>query len=262
MGTDLVKDPRVLEAAYDDAAGRHGRVQPQRAARAQPRARRRLRPGRLRARRAVRPRARVDRDAPARDARAARARSCAARPRRCTSTPARSCAPRSAPSSRASGSRATSPRPASSSARWLTDPDGLFALASLAAPATAPTGQRCRLRRAWTSRAVGASSSAAPPGSARRPSARCTSAARVVTIADVNAEKGEALAAELGRASSSPATCARRSRSQAAVEPAAAARRRAAHRGLLRRHRLGAEGRRLQGPAPAAAVRDDHPRST
>ena len=39
LGTDLVKDIDVLEAAYDDAAGRDGRVQPQRPARHQPRAR-------------------------------------------------------------------------------------------------------------------------------------------------------------------------------------------------------------------------------
>ena len=44
-----------------------------------------------------------------------------------------------------------------------------------------------------------------------------------MTIADVNAEKGEALADELGRARSSPATCARRTRSQAAVDAAAEA---------------------------------------
>ena len=69
LGTDLVKDPAVIEAAYDDAAGRHRRVQPQRAARDQPRARRRLRPRRVRARRVLRPPPRVDRDAPARAAR-------------------------------------------------------------------------------------------------------------------------------------------------------------------------------------------------
>ena len=34
LGADLVKDPAVLEAAYDDAAGRDRRVQPQRPARA------------------------------------------------------------------------------------------------------------------------------------------------------------------------------------------------------------------------------------
>ena len=50
LGTDLVKDAGRLVAAYDDAAGRHRRVQPQRAARPQPRARRRLRPRPLRPR--------------------------------------------------------------------------------------------------------------------------------------------------------------------------------------------------------------------
>ena len=39
----------------------------------------------------------------------------------------------------------------------------------------------------------------------------------------------------------------------------AAGRRRSADRRLLCRHRLGAEGRRLQGTAPADAVRDDSP---
>ena len=42
LGVDLVKDPRVLEAAYNDAAGVTARVQPQHPARRQPRARRRL----------------------------------------------------------------------------------------------------------------------------------------------------------------------------------------------------------------------------
>ena len=68
---------RCIEAAYDDAAGRHRRVQPQRPARDQPRARRRLRPRRLRPRRVLRPPPRVGRDAPARARRAARVRSCA-----------------------------------------------------------------------------------------------------------------------------------------------------------------------------------------
>ena len=42
LGTDLVKDPAVLEAAYNDSAGVTARVQPQPPARAQPRARGRL----------------------------------------------------------------------------------------------------------------------------------------------------------------------------------------------------------------------------
>ena len=59
LGTDLVKDPDVLEAAYDDAAGVTAAVQPQRADDHQPRAGRRL-PGRaLRARRLLRPGARA-----------------------------------------------------------------------------------------------------------------------------------------------------------------------------------------------------------
>ena len=68
LGTDLVKDPAVLEAAYNDSRGRHRGVQPQHAGGHQPRAGRRLRPRRLRARRVLRPRAGVDRDAPARAA--------------------------------------------------------------------------------------------------------------------------------------------------------------------------------------------------
>ena len=55
LGTDLVNDEAAMVAAYDDAAGRHGGVQPQRAARPQPGARRRLRRRRLRPRRAVGP---------------------------------------------------------------------------------------------------------------------------------------------------------------------------------------------------------------
>ena len=55
LGTDLVKDRAVIEAAYNDSDGRDRRVQPQRAARAQPGARRRLRPRGLRARRLLRP---------------------------------------------------------------------------------------------------------------------------------------------------------------------------------------------------------------
>ena len=57
IGTDLVKDPRVLQAAYDDAQGVTARVQPQRPTRAQSRARRRLRARRLRPCRAVQRRA-------------------------------------------------------------------------------------------------------------------------------------------------------------------------------------------------------------
>ena len=51
LGTDLVKDPRIIEAAYNDAAGHHRRVQPQPPLRAQPRARRGLPARELRAHR-------------------------------------------------------------------------------------------------------------------------------------------------------------------------------------------------------------------
>ena len=93
LGLDLVKDVDRLEAAYDDGAGRHRRVQQERARGDEPRARRRLRRVAVRARRGVRAGHRADRDA-------ARARS---RRTPCTSTrsistcrsrPARRCAPR------------------------------------------------------------------------------------------------------------------------------------------------------------------------
>ncbi len=53
LGTDLVKDPAILEAAYNDSRGRHCGVQQERPRRPQPGARRRLRPRLLRARRAL-----------------------------------------------------------------------------------------------------------------------------------------------------------------------------------------------------------------
>ncbi len=48
LGIDLQKDPRVIEAAYNDRPGRHGRVQPQSPGADQSRARRRLRPAPVR----------------------------------------------------------------------------------------------------------------------------------------------------------------------------------------------------------------------
>ena len=132
LGTDLVKDPAMIEAAYDDSEGitaefnrnvlhvinreldadfvpeafehvaffdrRHEWVEM-----------------RLRAHAALQ--------------RADRATSTCAS----SSPPARSCAPRSAPSSPARGSRPTSRPPGSRSSEWYTDPDELFAL-SLARP--------------------------------------------------------------------------------------------------------------------------------
>ncbi len=111
LGTDLVKDPAVLEAAYNDSAGVTAAFNRNMLAVDQPRAGRRLRPRRLRARRVLRPRAAVDRDAPARAA-AAWSSTCASSTSTCTSPTARSCARRSARSSRASGSRPTWSRPA------------------------------------------------------------------------------------------------------------------------------------------------------
>ena len=63
LGTDLVKDRGRLVAAYDDAAGRDGGVQPERAARPQRAAGWGLRSGPVRARGAVERRRAVDRDA-------------------------------------------------------------------------------------------------------------------------------------------------------------------------------------------------------
>ena len=109
LGTDLVKDPAVIEAAYDDSAGVTAAFNRNVLRGHQPRARRGLRPGRVRPRRVLRPRSRVDRDATA-------GAVAADRPRRarstspCTSPRARSCGPRSARSSRPSGWRPTSLR--------------------------------------------------------------------------------------------------------------------------------------------------------
>ena len=73
LGTDLVKDPAIIEAAYNDAAGVTAEFNRNVLAGRQPRAGRRLRPRRVRARRVLRPPARVGRDAPARPRAAGRA---------------------------------------------------------------------------------------------------------------------------------------------------------------------------------------------
>ena len=113
LGTDLVKDPRVLEAAYDDSAGVTAEFNRNVLLVAQPRARRRLRPRPLRPRRVLRPGARVDRDAAARPP---RAHASASPPSTSTSRSpaARSCGRRSRPSSRPTASPPTSRPPASS----------------------------------------------------------------------------------------------------------------------------------------------------
>ena len=77
VGTDLAGDPARIRSGLRRRRGRHGAVQPQRAARAQPRAGRRLRPGRLLPRGALRPRPALGRDAAALRA---RRRPCAWRP--------------------------------------------------------------------------------------------------------------------------------------------------------------------------------------
>ena len=71
-----------------------------------------------------------------------------------------------------------------------------------------------------------------------------------VVIADLNAEKGEALAGELGeRAGFMEANVMEPEPVQAAVDAAAGRGGRPADLGLLRRHRLGAAHRRQAGPA-------------
>ena len=103
--------------------------------------------------------------------------------------------------------------------------------------------RRCRSRERTRS------SPAGPRASARRPRAGCTRTAPRVVIADLNAEKGEALAAELGeRASFVEANVLEPDQVQAAVD-AATERRRAADLGLLRGDRLGAADRLQAGPA-------------
>ena len=76
--------------------------------------------------------------------------------------------------------------------RWLTDPEELFAL----------TLSQAQLGHRLSDRAdrgfFGNRRSAGPPGSARRPFAACTQQGAIVTVADINAEKGAALASELG----------------------------------------------------------------
>ena len=76
-----------------------------------------------------------------------------------------------------------------------------------------------------------------------------------LTIADVNDERGQALADELGARF---VACDVRDEEQVAGRGRRrqGGRRRPEDLDLLRRHRLGAEGRGLQGPAPADALRD------
>ena len=173
-------------------AGRHGGVQPQRAARDQPRARRRLRPRRVRPRRLLRPPPRVDRDAPARAAPVQRAdrpsSTCAS-----SSPPARSCAPRSARSSRAARLEADFAAAGLALDRWFTDPHDLFAL-SLARSASTVGFSPCRSAAAGALVAGGAS------GLGEATARRLHADGAHVVIADLNEERGEALAAELGRA--------------------------------------------------------------
>ena len=151
----------------------------------------------LRARRVLRPRARVDRDAPAR---AARAWTCGSRAldldvalRR-----ARGAAHRDQREVHAASASRATWRGGPRAAAVLTDPDELFAL-SLSRPAGGDGGPGShRVRRPCGSREAGRSSPAARRGSARPRRGACTSRAPDVTIADLNAERGEALADELG----------------------------------------------------------------
>ena len=139
--------------------------------------------------------------------------------------------------------------------RWLTDPEELFALTLSRAPST-QAARRIGSAR-WRSRAAAALVVGGASGLGEATVRALHARGAVVTIADVNAEKGQALAR---RARADFVACDVREEDQveAAVEQAAAGERRAAHRDLLRGHRLGAEGRGLEGPAPAAALRDDH----
>ena len=108
-------------------AGRHGRVQPQRAARAQPRAA---------APTSTPTTSSTSRCSTARTSGsrcgcapvASTRRWCATSTCRCTSTPARSCGPRSAPSSRRRGCSRDLSAAGLELVRWLTDPEEMFAL--------------------------------------------------------------------------------------------------------------------------------------
>ena len=197
-------------------------------------------------------RARVDRDAPARAPRAHDA-TCAASTCPCTSTPARSCAPRSARSSRPSALEGDLAAAGLELVRWLTDPEELFALTLSRA---APIG-RLRAPMQIEGSAAIVVGGASGLGEATVRALHERGAQRD----DRRRQRREGRRRSPTSSASTFVACDVREEDQ--VEAAVAARRRgrrrAAHRGLLRRHRLGAEGRRLQGPAPAAAVRDDHP---
>jgi NAD(P)-dependent dehydrogenase (short-subunit alcohol dehydrogenase family) len=102
-------------------------------------------------------------------------------------------------------------------------------------------------------------SSAEPPGWARRPARRLRAQGAALTIADVNAEKGEALADELGVAF---VACDVREEDQvqAAVAAAAAADGRPAHLRVLRRHRDGRRRSRARaGPIRWSPSRSSSP---
>ena len=93
----------------------------------------------------------------------------------------------------------------------------------------------CRAQERW--------SPAGPRGSARRRRGRWPAAGARSTIADLNAEKGEALAAELGRARLRQRRRDRRGRGRGRGRAGRGGRRRPADLGLLRRDRLGRAGR-------------------
>ncbi len=145
LGTDLVKDPGRLVAAYDDAAGVTAEFNRNVLRVAQPRARRRLRPGGVRARRSLRSRSRVDRDAAALE-RCADRHHRRPRPRPSTSPTVKSCAPRSAPSSAGSGSSASFAPPGSSSRNGGPIPTGTSRSRS-PSPADPSLGSRCLTSR-------------------------------------------------------------------------------------------------------------------
>ena len=189
LGTDLVKDPAVIEAAYDDTAGVTAEFNRNVLHVHQPRARRRLRPRGVRARRVLRPPARVGRDAPARAARRAACMIERSRPARRLRR-RRGAAHRDQREVHARAAGRDFGRPASSSRGWYTDPDELFAL-SLAR--RAPISFR-PMQIDGSAALIAGGASGLGEATARELHAR----GATVVIADLNADRGQALVDELG----------------------------------------------------------------
>ena len=192
LGTDLVKDPAMLEAAYDDAQGVTAEfnrnvlhvINRELGADFDPDAfehvaffdrRREWIEMRLRARRAVHACAWPTLDL---QVEFARRRGAAHRDQREVHA-------------RAAGG-ATSPPPGCALRGWYTDPEELFAVSLAGRRAI---GSRAAMQMEGCERARRRRSVGARRGHAH---AACTSTARASTIADLNEEKGDALADELG----------------------------------------------------------------